>query len=135
MPPAARITDMHVCPKNEPGPVPHVGGPTAAGESTVIIGFQPAARVGDSLICFGGPPDSISQGEPSVIIGNKPAARLGDPTSHGGNIVAGCPTVLIGSNAQAQTLVVAATSAKPFCEECAKRERERQAAQGNNASA
>ncbi|HOR01184.1 MAG TPA: PAAR domain-containing protein [Anaerolineae bacterium] len=27
---------------------------------------------------------------------NKPAARQGDPTTHGGAIVAGCPTVLIG---------------------------------------
>ena len=26
----------------------------------------------------------------------KPAARLGDPTAHGGSIVIGCPTVLIG---------------------------------------
>jgi uncharacterized Zn-binding protein involved in type VI secretion len=92
MPPAARISDMHVCPKVEPGPVPHVGGPTSSGESTVIIGGMPAARVGDSLVCFGGPPDSIAQGEPTVIIGGKPAARLGDSTSHGGVIVAGCPT-------------------------------------------
>jgi uncharacterized Zn-binding protein involved in type VI secretion len=27
---------------------------------------------------------------------SKPAARLGDPTAHGGTIVAGYPTVLIG---------------------------------------
>ncbi|MDC0711152.1 PAAR domain-containing protein [Stigmatella sp. ncwal1] len=121
MPPAARITDMHVCPKVEPGPVPHVGGPVSAGEATVIIGGQLAARVGDSLICFGGPPDSISQGEPTVIIGGKHAARLADPTSHGGVIVAGCPTVLIGSSTQAQTIVVAATTGTPFCEECEKR--------------
>jgi len=121
MPPAARISDMHVCPKVEPGPVPHVGGPTASGESTVIIGGMPAARVGDSLVCFGGPPDSISQGEATVIIGGKPAARLGDSTSHGGVLVAGCPTVIIGSSAQAQTLIVAAQDGTPFCEECAKR--------------
>jgi uncharacterized Zn-binding protein involved in type VI secretion len=121
MPPAARISDMHVCPKVEPGPVPHVGGPTSSGEVTVIIGGMPAARVGDSLVCFGGPPDSISQGESTVIIGGKPAARLGDSTSHGGALVAGCPTVIIGSSAQAQTLIVAAQNGTPFCEECAKR--------------
>lgn len=122
MPPAARITDMHVCPKVEPGPVPHVGGPTTSGESTVIIGFQPAARVGDSLLCVGpGVSDSISQGESTVIIGNKPAARLGDSTSHGGVLVAGCPTVIIGSSTQAQTIIVAAQNGTPFCEECEKR--------------
>ncbi|WP_317987925.1 PAAR domain-containing protein [Hyalangium gracile] len=124
MPPAARITDMHVCPKVEPGPVPHVGGPTTSGESTVIIGFMPAARVGDSLLCVGpGVSDSISQGESTVIIGNKPAARLGDPTSHGGVLVAGCPTVIIGSSAQGQTIVIAAQNGTPFCEECEKKKR------------
>ena len=132
MPPAARITDMHVCPKVEPGPVPHVGGPTTSGESTVIIGFQPAARVGDSLLCVGpGVSDSISQGEPTVIIGHKPAARLGDPTSHGGVLVAGCPTVIIGSSTQAQTIILAAQDGKPFCEECERRKREAEAAKAH----
>jgi len=112
MPAAARITDMHTCPKVEPGPVPHVGGPTVSGEPTVIIGGQPAARVGDSLMC-NGPLDSVSKGEPTVIIGGKPAARLGDPTSHGGVIVAGCPTVLIGSPTQAECMATAAASGTP----------------------
>ncbi len=133
MPPAARITDMHVCPMVNPGPVPHVGGPTTSGEATVIIGFQPAARVGDSLLCTGpGVSDSISQGEPTVIIGNMPAARLGDPTSHGGVLVAGCPTVIIGSSTQAFTITVAAQAGVPFCEEC---ERKKKAAASNNAVA
>jgi len=113
MPPAARISDMHVCPKVEPGPVPHVGGPVASGEPTVIIGFMPAARVGDMAVCIG-PPDSISQGEPSVLIGNKDAARLGDPTSHGGKVVAGCPTVLIGAPVQAKCMADAAESGAAF---------------------
>ncbi len=122
MPPAARITDMHVCPKVEPGPVPHVGGPTTSGEPTVLIGFQPAARVGDSLLCVGpGVMDSIAQGEPTVIIGGKQAARLGDGTSHGGVLIAGCPTVIIGSSAQAQTIILATQSGLPFCEECEKK--------------
>jgi len=30
------------------------------------------------------------------MIGFKPAARMGDATAHGGTIVAGCPTVMIG---------------------------------------
>ncbi|WP_095990951.1 PAAR domain-containing protein [Cystobacter fuscus] len=113
MPPAARISDIHVCPKVEPGPVPHVGGPVSTGEPTVLIGFMPAARVGDMAVCIG-PPDSISQGEPSVLIGHKPAARLGDPTSHGGRVVAGCPTVLIGAPAQARCMASAADSGNPF---------------------
>ncbi|WP_224365662.1 PAAR domain-containing protein [Hyalangium versicolor] len=100
---------MHTCPKVEPGPVPHVGGPVLSGEPTVIIGFMPAARVGDSLVCIG-PPDSVSQGESTVIIGGKPAARLGDPTSHGGVIVVGYPTVLIGSSAQGKCLASSAAS-------------------------
>ena len=113
MPPAARISDMHTCPKVEPGPVPHVGGPVAAGEPTVLIGFMPAARVGDMAVCIG-PPDSISQGENTVLIGNKPSARLGDPTSHGGVVVAGCPTVLIGKPAQANCMSSAADSGAAF---------------------
>ena len=30
------------------------------------------------------------------MIGGKPAARMGDSPAHGGTIVAGCPTVMIG---------------------------------------
>jgi len=30
------------------------------------------------------------------MICNKPAARMGDTTAHGGVIVLGCPTVIIG---------------------------------------
>ena len=94
--PAARITDMHVCPMVNPGGVPHVGGPILpAGEPTVLIAGMPAARVGDMAICVG-PPDSIIAGSSTVMIGGMPAARLGDSTAHGGTIVAGAPTVLIG---------------------------------------
>ena len=93
--PAARITDMHVCPMFT-GTVPHVGGPILpAGDPTVIIGGMPAARVGDMATCVG-PPDSIILGSTSVLIGGMPAARMGDATAHGGTIVAGLPTVLIG---------------------------------------
>lgn len=95
MPPAARIGDMHTCPMVNPGPVPHVGGPVAAGAPTVMIGFMPAARVGDITTCVG-PPDPILKGSLSVFINFIPAARIGDPTTHGGVIVSGCPTVIIG---------------------------------------
>lgn len=93
--PAARVTDMHVCPMVT-GTVPHVGGPIMpAGEPTVLIGGMPAARMGDMAVCVG-PPDSIIAGSSSVLIGGMPAARMGDSTAHGGTIVAGDPTVLIG---------------------------------------
>jgi uncharacterized Zn-binding protein involved in type VI secretion len=93
--PAARITDMHVCPMVT-GMVPHVGGPILpAGEPTVLLGGLPAARVGDMATCTG-PPDTIAAGSGTVMIGGKPAARMGDSMAHGGTIVAGLPTVLIG---------------------------------------
>lgn len=98
MPPAARLTDMHVCPMVTPGtpPIPHVGGPiTGPGVPTVIVGGMPAAVVGDMCVCTG-PPDSIVKGSMTVMIGGKPAARIGDLTAHGGSIVAGLPTVMIG---------------------------------------
>ncbi len=95
MPPAARVTDMHTCPMVT-GVVPHVGGPIIPPcEPTVLIGFLPAARVSDMLTCVG-PPDVIAKGSSSVLIGFLPAARLGDMTVHGGVIVMGDFTVLIG---------------------------------------
>jgi uncharacterized Zn-binding protein involved in type VI secretion len=96
--PAARLTDMHTCPMVTPGlpPIPHVGGPiTGPGAATVLIGNMPAAVLGDMLVCVG-PPDSIVKGSATVLICGKPAARLGDTTAHGGSIVLGLPTVLIG---------------------------------------
>ncbi|MBU4263940.1 MAG: PAAR domain-containing protein [Proteobacteria bacterium] len=95
MPPAARAGDMHTCPMVT-GLVPHVGGPIIPpGCPTVMIGGQPAARMGDPATCVG-PPDAIIKGSATVLIGGQPAARLGDSTAHGGSIVVGCPTVLIG---------------------------------------
>ncbi|NIJ51153.1 PAAR domain-containing protein [Dyadobacter arcticus] len=96
--PAARIGDMHVCPMVTPGtpPVPHVGGPVLPpGVPTVLVGGVPAACMGDMCVCVG-PPDVIAMGSTTVLIGGKPAARMGDSTAHGGTIVLGCPTVLIG---------------------------------------
>lgn len=94
MPPAARATDMHVCPLVT-GVVPHVGGPALPGAPTVLIGGMPALRVGDMLVCTG-PPDSVVKGSGTVLIGGMPAARLGDSTAHGGSLVMGCFTVTIG---------------------------------------
>ncbi len=138
--PAARIGDMHLCPLFTPGlpPIPHVGGPiTGPGVPTVLIGGMPAAVMGDMCVCVG-PPDSIILGSTGVLIGNKPAARMGDMTAHGGSIIIGCPTVLIGEispgtimtktsltileqmpqKEQATSMTQAAEEGKPFCEVC-----------------
>ena len=93
--PAARVGDMHVCPMVT-GTVPHVGGPCMPpGEPTVFIGGMPAVRVGDMATCTG-PPDTIIAGSSTVFIGGMPAARIGDSTAHGGSIIMGEATVLIG---------------------------------------
>lgn len=95
MPPAARITDMHTCPMVT-WIIPHVGGPVVGpGVPTVLIGGLPAAVLGDNCVCVG-PPDTIIKGSATVLIGGKPAARMGDNTAHGGVIVLGMFTVMIG---------------------------------------
>ncbi len=139
--PAARIGDMHICPMVTPGvpPIPHVGGPIMGpGVPTVLIGNMPAAVMGDMCTCVG-PPDSIILGSTGVLIGGKPAARMGDTTVHGGSIILGCPTVLIGEispgtimtktsltileqfkpeSEQVISMQQAAEAGKPFCEVC-----------------
>ncbi len=98
MPPAARVTDFHSCPMQTPAliPIPHVGGPIVGpGTPTVLIGKLPAAAMGDMCMCVG-PPDSTIKGSATVMIGGKPAIRMGDLTAHGGSIVLGCMTVIIG---------------------------------------
>ena len=98
MTPAARTTDMHVCPMQTPSlvPVPHAGGPILPSSPTpVLIGWLPAATVGNTAVCVG-PPDVIVTGSTTVLVSNLPLARMGDPTVHGGSIVGGFPTVLVG---------------------------------------
>lgn len=89
---------MHTCPLLTPGlpPIPHVGGPVVGpGVLTVFIGKMIAAVVGDACVCAG-PPDTIAKGSATVFIGGKPAARVGDTCGHGGTIVMGCLTVMVG---------------------------------------
>ena len=93
--PAARLTDMHVCPMVD-GLIPHVGGPIMPPCSvTVLIGSLPAARVTDMAMCVGAPAN-IVKGSATVFINSLPAARILDNTAHGGMIVLGCFTVLVG---------------------------------------
>jgi uncharacterized Zn-binding protein involved in type VI secretion len=78
------------------GIVPHVGGPILPpGAPTVLIDFLPAATVTTMATCVG-PPDMIVMGSTGVMINFLPAARLGDPTVHGGVIVLGSFTCIIG---------------------------------------
>jgi uncharacterized Zn-binding protein involved in type VI secretion len=95
MPAAARVTDHHICPLHNNG-TPHVGGPVIGpGIANVLIGGLPAAVKGDNAVCVGSA-DAIATGSTTVHIGGKPAARVGDAMAHGGAIVAGCTSVVIG---------------------------------------
>jgi uncharacterized Zn-binding protein involved in type VI secretion len=77
-------------------PVPHVGGPILPPCSVnVITGSLPQARVTDLCVCVG-PPDQIVVGSLTVLVNGLQAARIGDLCAHGGQIVSGQPTVLIG---------------------------------------
>lgn len=148
MPPAARVGDMHVCPMVT-GVVPHVGGPVLPPCAiTVLTGSIPQARVGDMATCVG-PPDVIVLGSTGVFVMGAPAARMGDLTAHGGTIMVGLPTVMIGeigggsppvlgtsvvapgdppmsveSNPdvvqQVATMIAAGKTGTPFCEQCPK---------------
>ncbi|MGC9269882.1 PAAR domain-containing protein [Acidiphilium sp.] len=118
---------MHTCPDSD-GPVPHVGGPIMSGSPNVFIGNLPAARVSDKVTCVG-PPDMIAMGSPTVLINGLMAARMGDQTAHGGVIVGGLTSVLIGTAAgsssplssQGGALAQAAKDGgTPFCEHCTK---------------
>lgn len=92
---AARITDMHVCPLFT-GPVPHVGGPVASPSApTVLVGGIPQAGIGSMCVCVG-PPDAIVKGSATVLAGGIPASRMLDNCAHGGMVVLGCFTVMIG---------------------------------------
>jgi len=124
MKPAARITDMHTCPMvNGHGPA------RGRADHTAVRADGPhrrsaAARVTDHAICTG-PIDTIVLGSLTVLIGGQQAARIGDLTVHGGVIVTGCPTVLIGDvgmggagSAQGSTMAAARAVGAPFCEIC-----------------
>ena len=94
MPPAARLSDMHVCPMFT-GPVPHVGGPIILGCMTVLTMKLPQAQVTNMCVCVG-PPDMIAMGSATVLAGKLPAARLGDSSGHGGVVLGMGMTVMIG---------------------------------------
>ena len=94
MPQAARVSDAHSCPLSTP--TPHSGGVIVGGVGSVVIGHLPAATRGSACACGPGPANTLVAGSATVTIERQPAARVGDATSHGGAIVAGCGTVVIG---------------------------------------
>ncbi|WP_245942232.1 M91 family zinc metallopeptidase [Sphingomonas gilva] len=88
---------MHVCPMFD-GPKPHVGGPIIPPCATTVLTCKlPQARLTDMCTCVGPPDMIVSPGAPTVLVMKLPAARMGDMTAHGGVIVLGCFTVLIGN--------------------------------------
>ena len=91
MPPAARLGD----------PTGHPGVISGPGVSTVLLGGQPAAVVGDLHTCSFPPPavhppSPFPKGSSTVLVSGRPALRMGDTAGCGAPIVMGAPTVLIG---------------------------------------
>jgi uncharacterized Zn-binding protein involved in type VI secretion len=95
--PAARLGDA----------TNHGGSIVGPGVTSVLIGGQPAAVLGDQTTCplsSGTPPvphvgGPIVTGSTRVFIGGKQAARVGDSnveTGSSATIVSGAPTVIIG---------------------------------------
>lgn len=108
--PAARVTDMHVCPMVT-GIVPHVGGPILPPAAVTVLTCKlPQARLTDMCVCVGPPDIIVSPGAPTVLVMKLPAARMGDMTAHGGVIVMGCFTVLIGSAGAVPTSIMVGTA-------------------------
>jgi len=94
--PATRLGDMHLCPIVAAAGGSPILPPCAI---TVLIGGQPAARMGDLVACIlpVPPPDLIALGSLTVFILGQPAARMLDPCACGGAIAPPCmPMVLIG---------------------------------------
>ena len=116
----ARVTDMHLCPMVTPGvpPIPHVGGPIVQPSAVnVLVGGLPPAGTGSMCTCVG-PPDSIIAIS-TVMVGGKPVAKMGDATVHGGSIILGCPTVIIGTGGAAGAAASAASAAASAASEAA----------------
>ena len=91
MPPAARLGD----------PTGHPGVVSGPGVSTVLLGGQPAAVVGDLHTCSFPPPavhppTPFPKGSSTVLVSGRPALRIGDTAGCRAPIVMGAPTVLIG---------------------------------------
>jgi uncharacterized Zn-binding protein involved in type VI secretion len=93
--PAARVSDMHTCPMLG-GAVPHVGGAVlTAPAPEVLASGLPLAGAGSQIGCVGAL-TVVASGSATVLVAGRPVARMGDVTAHGGVLVGGAPTVLVG---------------------------------------
>ena len=95
--PQARVFDLHACtlPSIPPPPVLPIPLPIAPPcLPTVLVGYMPAARIGD--MTMSAPPHPIIKGSATVLIGKMLAARVMDNCAYGGPIMLGCFTVLVG---------------------------------------
>ncbi len=93
--PIATVGSNHVCPMSD-GPKPHIGGPVLTGSPNVFAAGTQVCRSGDQAQCISPVPDVIAGGSPTVFANGQPVARQGDMTAHGGSIVQGVPTILVG---------------------------------------
>lgn len=95
MPNASLLGHYHTCPKIEPGPVPHIGGPITSGQSLCTVNEKPVAIVGDTCACQVGSSDTIVSGSNAMTINGKLVAIVGSTTTHGGIIIEGDPALTI----------------------------------------
>lgn len=93
---AARVGDMHSCPKVSKLLVPHTGGPAVATFPVqVFAGGLPALRVGDLAVCAGAT-DVILEGAADVLVEGLPWAGRSHKTAHGGAVTGGLASVKLG---------------------------------------
>lgn len=93
---AARVGDMHSCPKTTKLLVPHVGGPSVAlAPVQVFAGGLPALRLGDLAVCTGST-DIVMEGAADILVEGLPWAGRSHKTAHGGVISGGLGSVLLG---------------------------------------
>ena len=94
MPKIALKGHHHTCPE-KCGGVPHVGGPITGGHDSVKINGVPVALVGDDCACSCAT-DTITTGSSLFTINGIPVAIVGSKTAHGGVVVDGDASVMIG---------------------------------------
>lgn len=111
--PVGRVQDMHICPMQTPAvvPIPHVGGPVAGpGALSVMAGGVPVSVMGDFAVCAG-PPDTMPSGSATVFAEGRSVVRITDMSAHGGVILVGLPTVMVGDSGGAGSSQAATMSA------------------------
>lgn len=93
--PAVRVTDRHVCPFSD-GPVPHVGGAVVSAPAPEVLAAGLPLAAAGSLVGCEGALGFVLSGSATVLVAGQPVARVGDAAAHGGMLVGGAPTVLVG---------------------------------------